>query len=342
MTPSNDLADIDRFMDRHLLAASTCAAQIAAKLSVIEAPCEIRPIVASSPYETKLAASPIRSVRLSCLRNRYEAVGRTLDDSDIYGLSFALTGQTRAWLPGLREDISTFGEFGRIIQRRAQTITIEGDDACVLTLSIPRSVIQDALERHLGDSVDRMVEFHPKVRANGGAASTLLRAMMFAAAELGEPQCSLTHPAVAARFEEFIAHTMLTGLPHNFTEILQAQRSAAAPRSVIRAIEFIKTHAAEPLTIADIAAAAGCSTRALQLAFRAWRDTTPMRELNRVRLDYAHADLLKLGPNCTVTEIALKWGFGHPGRFAQQYARAIGQSPSQTQRFGMARSRPAR
>ena len=111
---------------------------------------------------------------------------------------------------------------------------------------------------------------------------------------------------------------------------------------MIRAIEFIKTHAAEALTLAEIAAAAGCSTRALQLAFRAWRDTTPMRELTRVRLEYAHADLLKLGPSCTVTEIALKWGFGHPGRFAQQYARAIGQSPSQTQRFGLSGNRTPR
>jgi AraC-like DNA-binding protein len=342
MTPVQERHEIDRFMERNHLVSSTSAKEMAEKLSALEAPCEIRPIVPSYPYETTIAQATIRSIRIGCMRNRYEAVGRALDDSDAYGISFALSGQTRTWLPGLREEISIFGEFGRIFQRRAQTITIDGDGTFVLNLSVPRLVVHDALERHLGDSIDRTVEFHPKIRANGGAGATILRAMMLAAAELGEPQCTLTHPTVAARFEEFVAHALLTGLPHNFTDLLNAQRSAAAPRNVIRAIEFIKTHAADALTIAQIAAAAGCSTRALQLAFRAWRDTTPMRELTRVRLEYAHADLLKLGPSCTVTEIALKWGFGHPGRFAQQYARVIGQSPSQTQRFGLSGNRTPR
>ena len=153
--------------------------------------------------------------------------------------------------------------------------------------------------------------------------------------ELSDANSSFGHPFVAARFEEFIAHTLLSGLPHNFTDFLAAQNSAAAPRNVIRALDFIKARAGEPLTIGEIARAAGCSTRALQLAFRAWRDTTPMRELNRIRLEYAHADLLKFGMDVTVTQVAMKWGFGHPGRFAQQYAQAMGQSPSQTQRFGM-------
>lgn len=334
--------DIDRFIERNVLASSTSPSDMAQKLSTLEAPCEIRPITPTYPYDTTVASAPIRSIRIGCMRNQYEAVGRALDDLDAYAIAFALTGETRTWLPGLREEIATFGEHGRIFQRRAQTITIDGDMTCLITLSIPRAVVHEALERQLGNSIDRAVEFVPRIRASGGAGSTILRTMILAAAELGEPQCSLVHPSVAVRFEEFVAHAMLSGLAHNFSDLLLAQRSAAAPRNVIRAIEFIKTHAADPLTIGEIAAAAGCSTRALQLAFRAWRDTTPMRELTRIRLEYAHADLMKLGPSCTVTEIALKWGFGHPGRFAQQYARAIGQSPSQTQRFGLSGSRSPR
>jgi AraC-like DNA-binding protein len=31
-----------------------------------------------------------------------------------------------------------------------------------------------------------------------------------------------------------------------------------------------------------------------------------------------------------VSEIALRWGFGHFGRFAAEYRRRFGESPSQT------------
>ncbi len=42
-------------------------------------------------------------------------------------------------------------------------------------------------------------------------------------------------------------------------------------------------------------------------------------------------DELLLAPEgTTVTEVALRWGFYHLGRFAQEYRALFGQSPSQT------------
>jgi AraC-like DNA-binding protein len=250
-----------------------------------------------------------------------------------------VTGQTQTWLPGFKDEIPTYGQHGRIFQRKAHTVTIDGDDTTVLNLWIPNEVVRNALQAAIGDAINRNVEFSPRIDASSGAGATVLRSMLLAAAELGEAEPSFSHPLVAGRFEDFLAHTLLSGLPHSFSDLMAAQHSAAAPRNVIRALDFMRAHAAEPLTIADIAASSACSTRAIQLAFRAWRGTTPMRELTRIRLLYAHADLMRLGPSCTITQIALKWGFGHPGRFAQQYARIIGQSPSHTQRFGMAGGR---
>jgi AraC-like DNA-binding protein len=335
MTPFLGGTDLTPFMRRHMVATSLDADHMTSLLSSLFSPYEIRPLDRAGGYETALASTLVKSMRVSCLQTTHESVGKSVEDSESYSLSFSVAGQTRTWLPGLKDTITTFGDAGRLLQRPAGAVTIDGDHSRLINLWVPKAVLQASLQQLLGDAVERSIEFYPQVSAASGAGATLRRTLLMAILELSEAESSFSHPFVAVRFEEFIAHTMLSGLPHNFSDFLTAQSHAAAPRNVIRALDFIKAHAAEPLTIAEIAGAAGCSTRALQLAFRAWRDTTPMRELNRVRLEYAHADLLKYGLELTVTQVALKWGFGHPGRFAQQYAQAMGQSPSQTQRFGM-------
>jgi AraC-like DNA-binding protein len=107
---------------------------------------------------------------------------------------------------------------------------------------------------------------------------------------------------------------------------------AATPRALRQAEDYIDAHADADIGIADIAAAAAVTPRALQLAFRRYRDTTPMRHLRDVRLARAHEDLVRGDPSRgdSVTEIAVRWGFGNPGRFAGYYRAAYGRSPSRT------------
>jgi AraC-like DNA-binding protein len=53
-----------------------------------------------------------------------------------------------------------------------------------------------------------------------------------------------------------------------------------------------------------------------------------------VRLDGAHRELLGavVGGGLTVTEVAYRWGFSSPSRFAERYRAAYGMSPSETLR----------
>jgi transcriptional regulator GlxA family with amidase domain len=107
-----------------------------------------------------------------------------------------------------------------------------------------------------------------------------------------------------------------------------------APAVVRRALYFIDEHAADPVGIEDIAAAAGIGSRGLQLAFRRHVGTTPTDHLRRVRLERARRDLEAGDPvrGDTVAEIATRWGFAHHGRFAIDYRRVFGCSPSHTLR----------
>jgi AraC-like DNA-binding protein len=106
--------------------------------------------------------------------------------------------------------------------------------------------------------------------------------------------------------------------------------------AVRRAIAYLEGAAAEDVRISDVAAAARLSARALQDAFRRYLDTTPMSYLKSIRLARAHADLRQasLEGGATVADIAYRWGFGNLGRFAADYRREFGRSPSEVLRAG--------
>jgi transcriptional regulator GlxA family with amidase domain len=106
----------------------------------------------------------------------------------------------------------------------------------------------------------------------------------------------------------------------------------SAPPTVLSAIALIERRATEPIGLAEIAAAAQLSPRALQVAFRKHLGTTPLGYLREVRMSRAHADLqaARPGDGQTVSAVANRWGFSQLSRFAHDYKQRYGVSPRQT------------
>jgi AraC-like DNA-binding protein len=138
-------------------------------------------------------------------------------------------------------------------------------------------------------------------------------------------------PLLRARVIRQAAVSLLTTYP--LVDLETRTDTAVQHRRVRRAVAFMEAHAAEPITVGDIAVASGTTTRSLQEAFRRRFDMTPMQFLRRLRLRLAREQLLN-GPDLglTVRDTALHWGFPHSGRFAQQYLAEFGEHPSQTLR----------
>ena len=111
-------------------------------------------------------------------------------------------------------------------------------------------------------------------------------------------------------------------------------REAAEPATVRRAIEFMDAHAHEDVNLTRVAEAARMGPRGLQAAFRRHRGQSPLDYLRRVRMERAHHDLQVGDPTRgdTVGTIAARWGFANAGRFAVDYRRTYGRSPSDTLR----------
>jgi AraC-like DNA-binding protein/quercetin dioxygenase-like cupin family protein len=117
-------------------------------------------------------------------------------------------------------------------------------------------------------------------------------------------------------------------------EVLRAGEPARARASSVppgrdprikRAIDFVETRYADPLTVDDMARAAHMSRFHFTRAFRAETGKSPYRYLMDVRL--AHAAVL-LRERRSVTEAALSVGWNDLGRFGRMFREAHGVAPS--------------
>src|SRR5690606_1754081 len=102
----------------------------------------------------------------------------------------------------------------------------------------------------------------------------------------------LSTPLAATRYGDAILTSMLGGGAHGFSGLFGRPEQATGPRAVRRAMEYLEANATSPVRMADVAAAAGVSVRALQIAFLEHRGCSPLTFLRERRLDCAHAMLL--------------------------------------------------
>lgn len=104
-----------------------------------------------------------------------------------------------------------------------------------------------------------------------------------------------------------------------------------ARRGLAEAEDYLCAHLRSPVSRAELAARSGVSIRTLSRWFVRRHGVGPMAFLRARRLNAAYRELLGSKPNATtVTETATRYGFLHLGKFAMEYRRVFGESPSET------------
>jgi len=132
-------------------------------------------------------------------------------------------------------------------------------------------------------------------------------------------------------FEEFLGTLVLEAHPHNFTDVLKRESSAAAPR-LVREAEHLMRTGGPSITVSEVAKPLRVSLRSLELGFRDARKMTPTQAHRQVRLNAAREALLNPTASTSVTSVAISCGFLHLARFSSHYQLAFGEAPSQTLR----------
>ena len=96
-------------------------------------------------------------------------------------------------------------------------------------------------------------------------------------------------------------------------------------------LQHIEANADSDLSPEALARIAGVGVRTLHAAFQEQLGESPMAYVRRIRLGRVRAELLRSDPTkVRVTDVAMRWGFFHLSRFAEQYRQQFNELPSVT------------
>jgi AraC-like DNA-binding protein len=166
-----------------------------------------------------------------------------------------------------------------------------------------------------------------------GEADRWAQTVSFCSQQLLKTDHTEISPILVQELTRMTAAVLLGTFPNTLMTTAYERGPGWVPSSAVRhAAEFIETHADRPLTLSEIAAAAGLTGRALQYAFRRHFGTTPTGYLRQVRLNRAHHELRAADPaaGLTVSAVARKWGWATGSKFTAAYQQQYGQLPSHT------------
>lgn len=277
---------------------------------------------------SKIGDSRIGSLMLSHVSER---LGMEVSFPNGHPYSFCIMSILKGavHLRSSRSETATTAKAGHLLlaQTEPGDQALTADNSERLNLWVNRERLLHCLEAMLEQRLDRPLTFTSEETWPRGTAASLQRLVRYVASELADPYSLFAGGVGVAGFEDLIIRTILEGTVHSYTERLARPSSIAQPRVLRRAIEYMQANVAQPLTVEQIAQAAGCSTRALAAAFRAERGQTVTSVLRELRLDAANEALLAGDPALTIGAACARFGFSNPGRFAALFHERFGVLP---------------
>jgi LacI family transcriptional regulator len=137
----------------------------------------------------------------------------------------------------------------------------------------------------------------------------------------------------AEMLDDLLAGRSLTGAarvvrlpPMRVVQRVSTSLLAVAEPALAEAVQFIRDHACDPCTVADVARQVTVGRRWLERAFLAEFDRTPHDEIIRVRIQRAK-ELLQLR-HLSVADVAAKCGFYGPQNLARAFRQQTGSTPA--------------
>jgi len=258
-----------------------------------------------------------------------------LEDLDAYFVCVPHSGKMKMQF-GQNDEIVQTTENLRVFKREAGLKNTVGPGYSNLSLIVPASLMEKRLENWIDDRAKAPLDFSPLVDVNNGPGAPIVSLISHMLTLLNSAPCCLDNELIKTNIKEHLMSVMFESLPHNYRETGRAKPTDVLPRSVRRAEDYMRAHCDQPITLAELARVAGCSERGLQNAFKTHRQTGPMAVLRDIRLEAAHNDILHT--ECTVTEIAFRWGFSNLGRFSKNFAEKFGERPSHIARIAKHRA----
>jgi AraC-like DNA-binding protein len=207
-------------------------------------------------------------------------------------------------------------------------------DSTLMAMRIDRADLEDDLSAILGRRIAGPIEFGGRLDLSQGPGADFARVLRLLQDDAGRPsELARQHPVMASHLGQLARSALLMSQPHTYSDELHQDRRPCLPSAIQRVVDVIEDDPMQIGSAADIAKVACLSLRALEKGFVREFGIPPMAYLRQVRLARARNDLINGDPDTlTVSAVALRWGFGHLGRFGAVYQERYGEPPSRTLR----------
>ena len=93
------------------------------------------------------------------------------------------------------------------------------------------------------------------------------------------------------------------------------------PQHVKLAVDHMRGNLGERITLSTLASVCSVPERTLLRQFERFAGHSPLAYLRRLRLSTARSELLRAESCDKISDIAVRCGFSHLGRFASEYQR---------------------
>jgi AraC-like DNA-binding protein len=125
-------------------------------------------------------------------------------------------------------------------------------------------------------------------------------------------------------------HGVVVGLLSASEDLRSHDADDVAVGSVSRVVDLVRERMSGPLTVTELAAAAGCSTSTLDRRVRRVFGLSPQQLVLRTRID--HAATLLASTGVPIAEVATACGFYDQAAFTRTFGRLTGETPAQFRR----------
>ncbi|NWF46740.1 helix-turn-helix domain-containing protein [Hydrogenophaga sp. D2P1] len=240
-------------------------------------------------------------------------------------------GQSPGWFGGHRLQgeqligVSSQGEFDLVASADMQ----------ILALSVDLAALRELVAQVDGSEAE--LPPVPLLLKPTSAARTEYGLLLNAALRLAQNPSELSaHPASRRMLALSLCDALLANLRSGDPTGALPASAASRRRIVARARQYMQAHAHEVIAVPDLCQAIGSSRRALQYAFEEVMQISPVTYLRAMRLNQVRSEL-RQNRAAPVGDVAARWGFWHPSRFASDYKALFGELPSATRSAAAAR-----
>ncbi|MEQ9396084.1 AraC family transcriptional regulator [Haliea sp.] len=246
---------------------------------------------------------------------------------DFYLIQLPLQG--RAHVESGGQVIESDPARASVINPSAFTKMVWSHDCRQFTVQITKDRVERIAASCLGLPVQGSLVFDTAME-NGNAQHASWWRHLFSFIREYSQECSFYRNSEILEAElDNIIKALLYSLNHNYTSPLLNDTQLVRPRHVRLAMDYIRDHISENLSMNTLAELTGVSERRLYEGFRRFQNISPMRYVQQTRLK-AVRSALQTSRDTSVTQIATEYGFTQLGRFAALYRQVYGELPSET------------